>query len=168
MPKARGERWYDNLTVDDSLHDAVQGNADRTASREVLQVLRGQTHTRDLFCIRIARRVRVTHVNVVPNPSEPSRSSGQVLCEILVEEGASSLLVHSRLLRCIADMVDEHGNVAVGCLTFLVDLLTTLALVAQGAHVKRTGDYVGVSQAMQFVFHAPAPLYVSSRRHLSY
>ncbi|KZW02494.1 hypothetical protein EXIGLDRAFT_601956 [Exidia glandulosa HHB12029] len=96
----------------------------------------------DLFCGSIPPRVRVTHINVLPNPAEPSRVMGQVICELRAER----------------DMVDEHGNVTVGSITYLVDMLSTLALVAQGAQLRKTEDYVAVSQSLQFIFHAPAPL----------
>ncbi|EJD47704.1 hypothetical protein AURDEDRAFT_62026 [Auricularia subglabra TFB-10046 SS5] len=123
----------------------MPGSAGRASKKEVLQVLTsiGTGATDELFCGPLPPRIRTTLVDVSPNPNEPSRPVSRVVCEMPVEK---------------VDMVDEHDNVAVGCLTWLVDFLSTLALVAQGAHQSKDGDYVGVSQSLQFVFHGTAPL----------
>lgn len=56
-------------------------------------------------------------------------------------------------------MLDESGVLSLGCLAFIVDTFSSLPIIAQGAHAGRDGDYLGVSQSMQFLFHAPARLY---------
>lgn len=106
------------------------------------QCHRWNCHFRGVFASTFGHCVRIARVDVDPSPHQPSRVVGQVISEIVVGH----------------DMVDEVGNVTVASIALLVDMLTSLCLVAQGAYQKRTGDYVGVSQSLQFVFHAPAPL----------
>ena len=60
------------------------------------------------------------------------------------------------------DMVDEHGNLEVGCLAFFIDMFATFPMMVQGAHEGRPGDNIGVSQSMHYVFHNHAQLYVPS------
>jgi len=56
------------------------------------------------------------------------------------------------------DMVDAEGNLAIPVLTTLLDNLSMLANIAEGTERKRSDDFDGVSQSLQYLFHASAPL----------
>lgn len=142
MPGPPRDRWHDFISVEDEAVNAIGGTATFAVRKEVLQVFIGVTALQGVFASTFGHCVRIARVDVDPSPHQPSRVVGQVISEIVVGH----------------DMVDEVGNVTVASIALLVDMLTSLCLVAQGAYQKRTGDYVGVSQSLQFVFHAPAPL----------
>ncbi|KZV75331.1 Thioesterase/thiol ester dehydrase-isomerase [Peniophora sp. CONT] len=90
---------------------------------------------RDGFALDVARRLALTEVTVRAKEEEESRKEWRVVFETTVEP----------------DMVNAGGSMHGGCSAYLVDICTSLALAAAG----KPGT---VSQAIDMVYHAPAPL----------
>jgi len=92
-----------------------------------------------LFGGAILKRVVVTEVSVNEKAEEPQRLEGRVVCEIEVEE----------------DMVNGGGNIHGGCSAFLIDMCSTMSLVA--LKLATSGECQGgVSQSLNIVYHSPA------------
>ncbi|KAJ7768734.1 HotDog domain-containing protein [Mycena olivaceomarginata] len=84
----------------------------------------------------IIRRLVVTHASVEKKVEEPLKQEGRVVCELIVTE----------------DMLNGGGNVHGGCAALLIDVCSTLSLLAfqPGIHT--------VSQSLNVVYHSPATL----------
>ncbi|KIJ41072.1 hypothetical protein M422DRAFT_172807 [Sphaerobolus stellatus SS14] len=88
------------------------------------------------FGDNIGLRMKIVEVSVNPMPGAPKRKEGLVICELEVEQ----------------DMVNGGGNMHGGCSAYLIDICTSLPLAAL------TETYAGVSQSINMIYHAPAPL----------
>jgi acyl-coenzyme A thioesterase 13 len=77
------------------------------------------------FAGKIAGRLRVVDVSVVPNPDDSSKMEARVTTEIDVTPGACSS--HSSTYRNLAnsvsfpDMCNAQGTLEKGCIVFLID-----------------------------------------------
>jgi len=92
-----------------------------------------------IFGESITKRVVVTEVSVEKKAEEPMKLEGRVVCELTVED----------------DMVNGGGNIHGGCSAFLIDMCSTMALLALG--MTNTGEIQGsVSQSLNVVYHSPA------------
>ncbi|KAJ8088916.1 hypothetical protein PM082_014162 [Marasmius tenuissimus] len=86
----------------------------------------------------IVKRMVVTEVSVLKSSEEPSKDVGRVVCELEVAK----------------DMVNRASNLHGGCSAYLVDICSSLALIALSM-VK--GGFVNhVSQSINMVYHSPA------------
>ncbi|KAJ7239983.1 HotDog domain-containing protein [Mycena haematopus] len=84
----------------------------------------------------IARGLVVTSASVENKAEEPLKQEGRVVCEVTVTE----------------DMLNGGGNIHGGCSAFLVDLCSTLSIIAL------TSNTYHVSQSLNIVYHSPATL----------
>ncbi|KAJ7631962.1 HotDog domain-containing protein [Mycena polygramma] len=82
----------------------------------------------------IIRNLVVTHASVEKKAEEPLKEQGRVVCELVVTE----------------DMLNGGGNVHGGCSAFLIDVCSTLCLLAFQAPINT------VSQSLNIVYHSPA------------
>ncbi|KAF4601438.1 hypothetical protein EYR38_006091 [Pleurotus pulmonarius] len=94
------------------------------------------------FGTGIADRLVVTDVSIIQNSAEPLRADARVVCELEVTE----------------DMANIAGNMHGGCSIYLVDSCSTLPLSAWLAAQPDRKNDSGVSQSINTVFHAPAPV----------
>ncbi|KAF8142798.1 HotDog domain-containing protein [Mycena galopus ATCC 62051] len=84
----------------------------------------------------IFRRLVITHASAENKVEEPLKQEGKVVCELLVTE----------------DMLNGAGTVHGGCTAFLIDLCSTLCLLALRPGIP------SVSQSLNIVYHSPAAL----------
>ncbi|KAF8638094.1 hypothetical protein AX17_002455 [Amanita inopinata Kibby_2008] len=99
----------------------------------------GQLVGDKLFGASIINRMTVTEVTITEKAEEPSKKEGRVVCELVVEE----------------DMLNGGGFIHGGCSALLVDICSTMALMAFG--LEKTGDPLHtVSQSLNIVYHSPA------------
>ncbi|TFY67510.1 hypothetical protein EVG20_g3923 [Dentipellis fragilis] len=115
----------------------VAGNASPEAKQRVARGYAIIARKTSGFSAPIAERLRLVEVDVRGKAEEPSREEARVVCETEVAE----------------DMVNIAGNMHGGCSAFLVDVCSSTpfaALSPDGA--------MGVSQAINMVYHAPARL----------
>ncbi|KAJ7777597.1 HotDog domain-containing protein [Mycena maculata] len=122
----------------------VTGNADEKV-KEMLSDpttvfgLRGPNH-KPTFGNSILERIIVTHASVDSKAEEPLKKEGRVICELIVTE----------------DMLNGGGNVHGGCSALLIDVCSTLALLAY--QERKKPDSVNVSQSLNIVYHSPATI----------
>ncbi|KAG6844358.1 hypothetical protein H0H87_007539 [Tephrocybe sp. NHM501043] len=97
--------------------------------------------TGPIFGEAITKRMIVTEVSIDKKAEEPLKTEGRVVCELTVEE----------------DMVNGGGNIHGGCSAFLVDICSSMCLMA--LRLATSGEYEGsVSQSLNIVYHSPAGL----------
>ncbi|KAF9553277.1 hypothetical protein CPC08DRAFT_673420 [Agrocybe pediades] len=89
----------------------------------------------------IQKRLRVTEISIIKKAEEEKKTEGRVVVELEVGE----------------DMLNGGGNIHGGCSAYLVDVCSTLALIALG--IANTGELSpSVSQSLNIVYHSPAKL----------
>ncbi|KAI5887727.1 uncharacterized protein SCHCODRAFT_02705063 [Schizophyllum commune H4-8] len=133
---------------DASLSTCIEGNAPRFLKEAVLKWLAlfgGWVSAPDgseatFFGSTIRDDLRVTEVSIVQSPSEQPKA--RVVCEVRVWE----------------DMVDIVDSMHGGCTAFLIDEISALAVVILAMHNGQEAPSAGVSQTIDTVFHAAAPL----------
>ncbi|KAJ7916938.1 HotDog domain-containing protein [Mycena leptocephala] len=102
----------------------ITGNADASFKQSMLDLQKFIDGTgRSRFGDSIIQGLVVTH------------ALGKVICELVVTE----------------DMLNGGGTVHGGCSAYLIDMCSTLVLMA-------CGQYVHVSQSLNIVYHSPATL----------
>ncbi|KAJ7916949.1 HotDog domain-containing protein [Mycena leptocephala] len=114
----------------------ITGNADESFKQSMLDFQTFIDGTgRSRFGDSIIRGLVVTHASVEKNADEPLKTEGKVICELMVTE----------------DMLNGGKTVHGGCSAYLIDMCSTLVLMACGQHVH-------VSQSLNIVYHSPATL----------
>ncbi|KIY43159.1 hypothetical protein FISHEDRAFT_54105 [Fistulina hepatica ATCC 64428] len=93
------------------------------------------------FAQSIGKRLSLDEVSINPSAAEPARDECKVVCSMTVEE----------------DMVNGSSNLHGGCSAFLIDVCSSLALVAMSAAMYGE-PMLSVSQSLNVVFHSPAAL----------
>ncbi|PBK93952.1 hypothetical protein ARMGADRAFT_1053530 [Armillaria gallica] len=82
----------------------------------------------------------VSEVSMVPKAEEPTKQEGRVVCKLVVTE----------------DMVNGAMTIHGGCSAYLVDICSTLAIIA---YTLASGRSVNtVSQSINMMYHSPAGL----------
>ncbi|KAJ6542645.1 HotDog domain-containing protein [Mycena capillaripes] len=84
----------------------------------------------------ILRALVVTEASIQKKAEEPLKQEGRVVCEIVVTE----------------EMLNGGGNVHGGCSAFLIDVCSTMCLLAFQAGIHT------VSQSLNIVYHSPATI----------
>ncbi|KAF8210003.1 HotDog domain-containing protein, partial [Mycena galopus ATCC 62051] len=114
----------------------ITGNADESFKQSMLNLPNFIDGTgRSPFGDSIIQGLVVTHASVEKKADEPLKTEGKVICELVVTK----------------DMLNGGGNVHGGCSAYLIDMCSTLVLMA-------CGQYVHVSQSLNIVYHSPATL----------
>jgi len=98
-----------------------------------------ENHSRAVFCNTILSRLVVTEADIANKREDEKKKEAIVVTEIDVTD----------------DMANGGGNVHGGCLAFLVDCTTTLALIAYSLDVDND-FFAGVSQSLNVTYHSPA------------
>ncbi|PBK63426.1 uncharacterized protein ARMOST_05952 [Armillaria ostoyae] len=82
----------------------------------------------------------VSEVSMVPKAEEPTKQEGRVVCKLVVTE----------------DMINGAMTIHGGCSAYLVDICSTLAIIA---YTLASGRPVNtVSQSINMMYHSPAGL----------
>ncbi|KAJ6476211.1 HotDog domain-containing protein [Mycena sanguinolenta] len=117
----------------------ITGNVD-PATKEIfsdIPQLFGMNRSEKLgFGDSVVRGLVVVHASVDNKADEPLKQEGRVVCELTVTE----------------DMLNGGGNVHGGCSAFLIDVCSTLSLMAFNSNINT------VSQSLNIVYHSPATL----------
>ncbi|OCH90811.1 hypothetical protein OBBRIDRAFT_834710 [Obba rivulosa] len=92
---------------------------------------------KDCFGASVGDKIRIVEVNI---DIEGKRQEASAVCEV----------------RVTTDMLNSAGVMHGGCVGYLVDLCAAVPLVALGVAKRSNG--AGVTQALNILFHAPAPL----------
>ncbi|KZV75355.1 hypothetical protein PENSPDRAFT_571580 [Peniophora sp. CONT] len=87
------------------------------------------------FALPVAKRISVTDVTIEEKKDAPGKTETTLVCELDVQK----------------DMVNAYDSLHGGASAYLVDVCSSLALAA-------AGKLNSVSQALNVVYHAPAPL----------
>ncbi|KAF8510463.1 HotDog domain-containing protein [Hysterangium stoloniferum] len=119
----------DPSSIQGNVPDELKLFVDSLLGRFMVDSLRG-------FADDIGRRIKITEITVKPMENAPKKREGVVVCEIEVDEG----------------MVNGGGNLHGGCSAYLIDMCTSLPIAAV------SGGYAGVSQSLNMLYHAPAPV----------
>ncbi|KAL4256758.1 Thioesterase domain-containing protein [Pleurotus pulmonarius] len=134
--------WISSLRIPSSAIAAVPGSAPDRSKEVTLKLLEIFKVGGVGFGTGIADRLVVTDVSIIQNSAEPLRADARVVCELEVTE----------------DMANIAGNMHGGCSIYLVDSCSTLPLSAWLAAQPDRKNDSGVSQSINTVFHAPAPV----------
>ncbi|KAF5388333.1 hypothetical protein D9615_000806 [Tricholomella constricta] len=132
--------------TEDEVIEQISGNAPKHVKAAVANTSMFYAHhiegvTGPIFGESITKRMVVTEVSVDKKLEEPSRLEGRVVCELTVDE----------------DMINGGGNIHGGCSAFLIDVCSSMALMA--LRMTNTGELYGsVSQSLNVVYHSPAGL----------
>ncbi|KAH6912466.1 HotDog domain-containing protein [Coprinopsis sp. MPI-PUGE-AT-0042] len=134
-----------SLTVDNGVDIShIIGNAPDNVKRVVAsspKIFKQIPSQGPIFGEEIHKRMVVTEVSIIPKIEEPKKNEGRVVIEMEVAE----------------DMLNGGGNIHGGCSAFLVDVCSTLALMA--LDIATTGKFNrSVSQSLNIVYHSPAAL----------
>ncbi|EDR00370.1 uncharacterized protein LACBIDRAFT_314361 [Laccaria bicolor S238N-H82] len=94
-----------------------------------------------IFGEEIQKRIKVTELSVDEKREEASRLEGRVVAEIVVAE----------------DMLNGNGTLHGGCIAWLIDMCSSLALTA--LRMTTSGKFqMSVTQSLNVVYHSPASL----------
>ncbi|KAI6146118.1 hypothetical protein BKA82DRAFT_4157837 [Pisolithus tinctorius] len=135
--------------MDDSKHlesippvtiDDVTGNASLSTKEHVALWLH-RFCWEGRFGTRTAKSLKLVEVSILPKIDEPKRQEARIILETTVKE----------------DMLNLAGNVHGACITYLVDICSTLPIMALSRAQGGEG-LPGVSQHIDIIFHAPASL----------
>ncbi|KAF7326954.1 4HBT domain-containing protein [Mycena venus] len=117
----------------------IQGNIDpeiRDLFSDIPNLLGLDRLEKPGFGDSILRGLVITHASVQTKAEEPLKQEGRVVCELTVTE----------------EMLNGGGSVDGGCSALLIDMCSTLALMAFHA------GKITVSQSLNIVYHSPATL----------
>lgn len=128
------------VDVDEDAILRLGGNASHALKKRVMQYFTLGAYDNDTYGSLQGSRLLAKELWV--NTVEERRLQVRMICEIRVEN----------------DMLDEKGELAVGFMTYLLDICSTYPIVAHAYSAGRTDDYFGVTQCLQCVFHSPAKL----------
>jgi len=93
-----------------------------------------------IFGDSIQKRMKVVEISLNKKVEEERKLEARVVVEVDVTE----------------DMLNGGGNIHGGCSAFLVDVCSSLALIA--FNLENSGDITSVSQSLNIVYHSPAQL----------
>ncbi|KIM57943.1 hypothetical protein SCLCIDRAFT_1218995 [Scleroderma citrinum Foug A] len=117
----------------------VPGNASATTKARVAKWLFVLTNSG--FGARSAKALELVDVSILPKADEPLRQEARVVLETTVTD----------------EMLDSYGKMHGACIIHLVDICSTLPVIAM-SHAQGGAGSPGVSQNISTVFHAPASL----------
>ncbi|KAI6040432.1 hypothetical protein EDC04DRAFT_1510653 [Pisolithus marmoratus] len=121
--------------------DDVTGNASPTTKEHVTLWFLHMCSSGGGFGIRSAKSLKLIEVSILPKVDEPKRQEARIVLEMTVTE----------------DMLNLAGNMHGACITYLVDICSTLPILAL-SHAQGGAGLPGVSQHIDMIFHAPASL----------
>lgn len=140
----RRETYRDYLAT--PLSPSATAHIEGNASRELKEVpLKWYNIFRTLgkggFGYEAGKRIVVKELSIQPTVNDPSKMEARLVCEIEVT----------------ADMCDGMGMLHQGCMAFLMDEGSAIALLVMNIH-EGGENSIGVSQTLNILYHAAAPL----------
>ncbi|KAK7029396.1 hypothetical protein VNI00_014650 [Paramarasmius palmivorus] len=120
----------------------VAGNAPEMIKQVILNAIVSPKLLGKTFASSVLRKMVLLEVSINKMVEEPMKEEGRVVFGLIVDEEMMNL----------ADSL--HG----GCIAFLIDFCSSVALVALRTKQAGPSNVVSVSQAMNVVYHSPAPL----------
>ncbi|CAA7259320.1 unnamed protein product [Cyclocybe aegerita] len=123
----------------DSLLDSITGNVPREIKELPVKWLAVFRNEGTGFAGNVGERVKVTDVSVVAGVDDPLRMEAKVTTEVEVTE----------------DMCDSQGVLHEGCIVYLIDECSSIAMVVSNAY-EDNYQPPGVSQTINTLFHARA------------
>ncbi|KAF8632816.1 hypothetical protein AX15_001676 [Amanita polypyramis BW_CC] len=125
--------------------NGIAGNASDDVKRHLsdpARVFLGKgSHANDkLFGAGIIKRMVVREISILDKAEEPRKKEGRVVIEVVNHE----------------DMLNGIGNTHGGCVAFLIDICSTMAIMALGLATGKNEIVTNVSQSLNIVFHSPA------------
>ncbi|KAF7373385.1 Acyl-coenzyme A thioesterase 13 [Mycena sanguinolenta] len=117
----------------------ITGNVDSATKElfsDVTQIFGLNRSEKPGFGDSVARGLVVVHASVDNKAEEPLKQEGRVVCELTVTE----------------EMLNGGGNIHGGCSAFLIDMCSTLSIMALTSKMNH------VSQSLNIVYHSPATL----------
>ncbi|THV03377.1 Thioesterase/thiol ester dehydrase-isomerase [Dendrothele bispora CBS 962.96] len=124
----------------------ITGNASLEIKTHLCDLLalpiRQPEYQKKIFATTCMTGMRLTEVGTRPMVDEPEREEARVVMELVVRE----------------EMMNFANTVHGGCIAYLVDFCSSLALVVLRTKQKGELASISVSQSMNVVFHSPALL----------
>ncbi|KAF9266148.1 hypothetical protein L218DRAFT_996918 [Marasmius fiardii PR-910] len=119
----------------------IAGNGSLETKQCLADILSSH-HAQETFAgSTVASKIRISEVSLGKMREEPMREEGRVVFTLTVDE----------------DMMNLVGSVHGGCIAYLIDLCSSLTLSVL-VHKLTGNSGITVSQALNIVFHSPAPL----------
>ncbi|EIN06665.1 hypothetical protein PUNSTDRAFT_145203 [Punctularia strigosozonata HHB-11173 SS5] len=121
-------------------HDVstIKGNLSPDDKQTLVNLLAYYVGAGEVYSNDVGKKIRITEVDVRKTASDEPTWQSESVCEILVEN----------------HMLNPHGVLHGGCMAYLVDLCSSVPIVAIALVSGSAG--VGFSQAMNIIWHAPA------------
>ncbi|KDR84176.1 hypothetical protein GALMADRAFT_220003 [Galerina marginata CBS 339.88] len=139
MSRSSQKSHYLQSRLPDELTSGITGNAPLEIKELPLKWLAIFRNKGRGFAGSVAARLKVTDVSVVPSVDDPLKKEGKVVCDIEVTP----------------DMCSERGVLDEGCIFFLIDECSTVAMVVINAY-DGLNTPPGVSQTINTFYHNPA------------
>lgn len=130
-----------NLELPSGAIEEVTGNASRATKELVALWLLYIRSAGGGFGVRTGKSLKLVEISILPKVDEPKRQEARVVLEMTVTE----------------DMLNLAGNLHGACITYIVDICSTLPIIAI-LHAQGGSGDPGVSQQIDTTFHAPATL----------
>ncbi|KAI0824490.1 HotDog domain-containing protein [Trametes gibbosa] len=155
---ATARAWVDPASLPAYLDAAnIAGNVPLHIKQLTLNTLGAYgVGTPDSFAYAVGRRIRILDIN---RHTDGDRAQVVAVAEIQACKGQSPppvLRTHPCSQPVLTEMLNGAGTVHGGCLSYLVDNCAAFPLVVIG--LIKDGNGVGVTQAMNVFFHAPAAI----------
>ncbi|TDL13815.1 hypothetical protein BD410DRAFT_734824 [Rickenella mellea] len=129
---------FDTLPdVPDDVVRAIKGNITDDAKRLNAKVLSWFIGKDAVYSNTIGKRIRITEINVVSS-KHSGKHEAEAICELRVED----------------DMVNTYGTLHGGCTAYVVDICSSIPLIALG--IEHGVDGSGMSQSINIMYHASA------------
>ncbi|KAJ3986454.1 hypothetical protein F5890DRAFT_988793 [Lentinula detonsa] len=112
----------------------------------------------DCFGYKVGKEVKFVDVSINRKLDRQERLEATTVAEVVVNKCMSDLMLHSKGLESILllDMLNGAGMLHGGCVAYLIDNCCSTPLLVLGLIQNVNG--VGVTQAMNVLFHSPAPI----------
>ncbi|KAJ8087167.1 hypothetical protein PM082_005995 [Marasmius tenuissimus] len=123
--------------------EEIPGNAALEVKQVLALTLASRRVREETFAGKtVASKLRISEVSVGKMREEPLKEEGRVVFTLTVDE----------------DMMNLAGGMHGGCTAYLIDLCSSLALSVLVHKMSGSSGGVTVSQALNIVYHSPAPL----------
>ncbi|THH04595.1 hypothetical protein EW145_g5407 [Phellinidium pouzarii] len=125
--------------LDEERYKKITGNASDEIKQHLVYSLYTSMARGQGFADSIGGRLRVSEADIHKKPDEPTKLEARIVCEIDVT----------------LDMLNGGGSLHGGCSAYLVDLCSTMPILALSLSFQK-GSPAPVSQVINMVYHSPA------------
>ncbi|EIW76261.1 hypothetical protein CONPUDRAFT_168832 [Coniophora puteana RWD-64-598 SS2] len=122
---------------------SVGGNASEETKGKLAEAVAQWHHTltHNGYAASTGKRCKLVEVSIQGKSEEPSRKEAKIVAEVTAT----------------GDMVNGYGTVHGGCIIFLIDVFSSLPVIAMNFDQTKNGD-AGLSSSINTIYHAPAPV----------